>query len=798
MVRTFPIRVAPLPGEALDSWLEAIAHRYGRWYSDLLKAVGLSAGSKHGHRTPWLFVLTAAELDTLTFATGVAANDLQSMTLSRFAHALDFDLNSARDTGTGSPTMSRSRYCPRCLAETAGRWQSRWRLGWSFVCLEHRCLLLDVCPSCGEPERRRMHPANCIPDPGKCANRSALGSRDRCGADLTEAETQMFRRGHPVLRAQAAINSLLDDEERSFGVYMKHPHPVHAVLADLSAVAVLALAYPELGEMAKHLPADLMTAYIEHGPCPAIGGPHSHRRRRRRPSLPPTPLTTAVAGVVAMQILGQPTITAAGRSMRWLMRRDGQQKPAVLARTTIGASRRTTDVLAAIQIKALAPLISPRDQLHYRHVADFPTAPAVEPATYAQMVRSIPSNLWPDWALRVAPRNEGYTCPAVLACAILLVGTNALVSDTVADLGSIINPRAANHLLLRMSRGRHWQEISIALLGLSDYLQEYPAPIDYARRRALDYTGLLPLAQWHGVCRDADVSRGNGLKLWRARSYLYEMLSGKPARCYSHPDTSSIPEHHAGRFALSLTPNLVRRLDHVAQCFLSDMSIDEPVTWQPPLTLLEGVPLAGLDPATVDLSRLRHLAQQPGSTVTGIARRLGLTPAAVCVLLAENPVGVHQVQSRRLRRSAAVRGELTAQTLLDLYHGQTLSTRAIGRMFGISTGLVRTIAAEHGITLSRVDFRTVPDILRPALVRPSGKLRLERFAAMIDFPSILAASEELGARGNLNHQIFTLERDLGAPLLNRSIGGQPMTPTPFGIQIAQAVRGWLLDNCSEA
>lgn len=796
MVRTLPIKVAPLPGEALDSWLEATAHRYRCSWSDLLNAVGLSVDGKRRHRTPWLFVLTATELDTLAFATGVAGTDLQSMTLARFAHALDFDVHCARDIRTGLPTMSRSRYCPRCLAVTGGRWQSSWRLGWSFVCLEHRCLLVDVCPSCGQPERCELHPASLIPDPGKCANHSAPGLRDRCGADLTDATTQDFRRGHPVLRAQAAVNVLLDDEEGRVGVYVKHPRPLRAVLADLSAVAVMALAYPERDELAKHLPADLLAAYLEHGPCPAIGGIRYHLRRG--PSLPPTPLTAAVAGVVGMQILGQPTIAAAGTSMRWLMRRRGQRRPAVLAHTTVGASRRTTDVLAAVQIKALAPLISPRDQLRYRHVADFPTPPVAEPAIYAQMVRSIPSNLWPDWAVRVAPRHAGYAVPAVLACAILLVGTNALVSETVADLGSIINPVAAKQLLIRMSRGRHWQEISAALLRLSDYLQEHPAPIDYARRRSLDYTGVLSLAQWRGACRDADVRTGSELKMWWARYYLYEMLSGNPARCYPHPDTTTIPHYHAGWFALSLTPNLVRRLGHVAQRFLSDMSIDEPVTWQPPLTLLEGILLPGCDPATVDLSRLRHLAQRPGSTVPGIARQIGLTPAAVRRLLTENPVDLHQVQSRRLHRSTALRAQLTADTLYDLYHVKRLSISAIGRMFGISTWLVRTIAAEQQITLSRVDFRYVPDVLRPALTRPSGWLRLERFAVAVDFPSIMAATEELGVHGSLHGQILTLEHDLGAPLLNRSTGGQPMTPTPFGIQIAQAVRGWLLDNCSEA
>ena len=40
-VRALPIHLAPLPGEALDSWLEALAHRLHTRLGDLLAAVGL-------------------------------------------------------------------------------------------------------------------------------------------------------------------------------------------------------------------------------------------------------------------------------------------------------------------------------------------------------------------------------------------------------------------------------------------------------------------------------------------------------------------------------------------------------------------------------------------------------------------------------------------------------------------------------------------------------------------------------------------------------------------------------------
>ena len=44
--RSLPIRVPPLPGEALDSWFDALAYRLQVPVSDLLPALGLSAGAR--------------------------------------------------------------------------------------------------------------------------------------------------------------------------------------------------------------------------------------------------------------------------------------------------------------------------------------------------------------------------------------------------------------------------------------------------------------------------------------------------------------------------------------------------------------------------------------------------------------------------------------------------------------------------------------------------------------------------------------------------------------------------------
>ena len=55
-VRTLPIRVPPLPGEAIDSWLEAIANRSQTAWDDLLMAVALHLPNNSSNR--WVIQLT--------------------------------------------------------------------------------------------------------------------------------------------------------------------------------------------------------------------------------------------------------------------------------------------------------------------------------------------------------------------------------------------------------------------------------------------------------------------------------------------------------------------------------------------------------------------------------------------------------------------------------------------------------------------------------------------------------------------------------------------------------------------
>jgi hypothetical protein len=800
--RSLPLRLQPLSGEALDSWLECLAHRHNTRWSDMLAAVGLQQNLQRRDHADWLVTLTESELDTVAGATGVHPVGLQSMTLSRFAGALDVDHTTrhvTRSSPAGWRAVSSSRFCPRCLARTGGRWKLAWRLGWFFACLDHRCLLSEICPRCGKPQRRQVHPGGLIPEPGKCANAAqftAGRATARCGGDLTTATTQTLHSGHAVLRAQETINALLAGDTADFGVYAKDPRPAAAALNDITALASLALAYPHTAELHKHLPVDLLTAYIEHGPCPAIR--FNPNIVRRRMPLPSSSLTAAVAAVIALQVLEQSDVVAGGDAMRWLICRPGSGRLAAGPRTTIGVSARTTSSLETVQIKAFTPMLGACDQLRYRCASDFPRRPVCDAETSARLIRAVPSALWPAWSLRVAPPTASYyLMPAVLACAVLLVGTDMSVTEAISHLGSATRAPTVTARLDQISGQAHWPHVCAALMRLSAYLDRHPVPIDYARRRQLDYAGLMSETEWRRVCRDTHTQQGAVAKAHAARSYLFEMISGCPARQLRNNGSdrsSAVVPSRASDFALSLTPQLAARLHTAGQNFLARHCIDEPLTWHPPLRLLDGLALPGDDPGLVDLGTVHRLANRPHITIGGIARQLDTTIDVVRHLLIQHPAALHRTAGQRPRRSktsAAMRAALSAQTLTELYHHQGLSISAIARQFGTTSGTVTRIAAEQQITLRRFDIGDAPIVLLPALADQCGWQRLRRFASAVDYPNLLAAAEAMCIpASHLGVQIRRLENDLGAPLINRATSTHAMTPTSFGQDIARAVRNW--------
>jgi TniQ/Bacterial regulatory helix-turn-helix protein, lysR family len=857
-VRSLPIHLDPVDGEALDSWLEAICRQLGCTWGDFAEAVGLPPRHR-GVQTPaWLTRLTETEATQLNAATGISIDALHLMTLARLdGTGLRFR--------SGSLTLDRSfpwsrcrfsRYCPRCLRENGGRWQLFWRSGWAFACVEHRCLLVDECPTCGHRLRGHVGRAELVPDGQRCRHPVAHATGrtpQRCGTELATAPTVHFGEGHPTITAQRSIAELIDSDAAAFGIYRRHGTAVVEALADIRAVAGRILAYATPGDWRRVLPADLSTAYsaIQQRRRTSAGTTGS------KPGLAaPSHAVTAAAGITAaLAILDVADIEAAGHAMRWLIASSRDQGWKVDHLTVASWGKGTTAMLTAAQLVACGPSEFPSTQLRYRIGTPMPTRPAHDKNRTTQLAAKIPALMWPAWALRLTPPRLTFQhTSAGLACAMLLVNSRVDFDEAVDLLGRHLNEHALSHVLQQLQSDACWNDIRRAVIDVADYLHTHECPINYQRRRALDYTAVLPEATWHDFRREAQVESSDQ-ELRIARCHLYGLLIGNPVRCapwfLDSADFSAAVAAYPGH----LTPVAAAALQTAAHEFLHRAGIAEPLTWQPPLRLLDGLVLPGADPDTINIAALHHLIEhrEPLSTV---ARQLNSSPDAVRYVLTQHPAISRQLSAPTTPALTGLAARLPPETLSAHYHQQRMTLRDIASRYHVDRKTVARLAHQYGIDTRQgrpreheeidrnwlyteyiVHRRTLPElaaekgmstmnmslwaqrhgiqrrprgeaskaanleaakqgrqaptILRPALSQIGGAARLKRFEMVLRYPTITAAAADLGLRqAVLTSQITRLEGELGGALVERAQRGRPMTLTKRGARVLRAWKAW--------
>ena len=210
--RTLPLRVPIVAGEALDSWLEALARRSQVTVGTLTAALGWPVPASPGDLVSGI---PGHVLRRLEDQAGLPAGRLDVAVLDRY-----LPLGPIRRRG--------SWYCPSCLAERDGRWLLIWRLGWVFACPAHGVLLCDTCPACGRAPRGRAGRAGLNP-PGTCAN--TIKRNNCCGADLRQVTQSPLAPGHPVLAAQHWTGTLLTVDDTGPAGNGARPRPCSATWA---------------------------------------------------------------------------------------------------------------------------------------------------------------------------------------------------------------------------------------------------------------------------------------------------------------------------------------------------------------------------------------------------------------------------------------------------------------------------------------------------------------------------------------------------------------------------------------
>jgi TniQ len=702
-VRTLPLRLEPQPGEALDSWLEALAARADTAWGDMVAAVGISSHDVPGWdaRRDWLITLAPTQLRRVGVVTGVDTAVIETMALTRYLS------KPPSDSGTRTcraPLRWQhsyvSRYCAACLAETGGRWQSWWRLKWAFACPQHLCLLADTCPACRGVQRHRDLPADLIPTPGRCARKASAArgrNLDRCGARLAEASVVQLAADHPAIRAQQVMLDASITEIVSYGIYAQEPIRAEAFLNDVRAVGRRVLAYANTDNLPGYLPADLIS--LVRGALASVCAvpPQPERPRSVWASVP----IAAAAATAAMSVLNAADIADAADRLRGLIAGCRDRGLSVSA-SNIGWGRAVSPTLTGVQLRALASFLGPSDQLRYKVSTGLPTKPGTSRTQTPMMVRNVPSLFWLGVSARfVLPHIGTMQLRSALSVAVSVVGTRLTLAEASRRLGCVTTPPAASRVLQILHASRHWPAIVAALIRLAGYLDENPSPIDYSARRTLSYDDLLPDTEWTLICRDTGTPVGRGIKARVVRCWLYERLSGLPgSRCPCADDAAEFRSKLAD-FPRRLTPEVLCQLDMSCRRFVDNCGLAaEPITWCPPADIFNDLDLPAIDPSEIEVAKLRDLIRDEQLSVCQAAQKLDTAPATLWHLLETAPLPMEfSVNQRRARGGAlfGARTTLPKTDLLELYQTQHQSLADIGRLVGVSRQTITRLAREYGI-----------------------------------------------------------------------------------------------------
>ena len=146
------------------------------------------------------------------------------------------------------------------------------------------------------------------------------------------------------------------------------------------------------------------------------------------------------------------------------------------------------------------------------------------------LAHRMPSMLWPTVSLpSVDPALPPMATAPSAVHHLLLVNSMLNLDEAASLIDSHIDGPPSSRVLQLLEQHDQWHSIRAALIRMADHLAEHESPIDYQRRRRLDYTTLLPDTIWAQICRDTATPGPWAVRARIARCFLFEKLSGQPA-----------------------------------------------------------------------------------------------------------------------------------------------------------------------------------------------------------------------------------------------------------------------------
>lgn len=788
-VRVLPFRVRPLPDEPFDSWVEALAAANRATIAEVGCALGLIE-QRHGTAVSatwwmanaWATELTDAQAGRVEQATGIPAAQFQEMTRMRFArHAIRRTRNgriSVRCAAAGTA----GRFCPECLADSGGRWRMSWQFPFAFACTRHRRILVDACPACGRHPRQVGHPLAVIPVPGQCHNRvrgAAIGPiASRCRADLT-VDTDRIPASEAVLHAQRTMMRVVSTGEGRFGIYADAPQPAVRVLEDvrlLSRAARVALSNGQVDGTV--LGAELLD-HLHRGGIDTSWSSSS------------TSAASAAGTAIAVAALGDTDRTIE------------------LIRGRLAAS--TSYTLSTPQVQSLIAASFGRT----RRPTEFLQSAGPAEVDARERARKVPAQLWDEWTAVLAPgRMDREIAASALAAAVVFAGTRLTHAAALALLDSEAPVRQVTNVMREFGRGEHEHLALGVILRLVAYLDSHEPPIDYARRRNLDCSTLLPDTQWRDLCSRHNVHHGAGHRHRNARGHLFRLITGSRLRSMPKDwDADEITFSSVTRFANRAPEALTVDLARIGDEYLTAHGIDEPLTWMPPFaqfdigTAVDAPDDAPWPPARPCSTRIDASVgadgitdrYQAGYSTYELAELAGVSRQTVSRLLAD--------RSTSTRRGLPPMHVIDERWLRHQYLDQRLTIGQIAALVGCTTPTISRRLRDAGIPIRPAGSASEAATLHPHPLAGASPLlrrtvtgrypieRARRFMIAARHHSIRAAATEIGTtQSTLSKQLARLSRDAGGPLLTAGARGCPMTLTPLGARLARELERMLPDE----
>jgi len=715
-----PVRLPPLPGEALDSWLEAYAHVLHVTVRDIFDFAGMDWDRVNGdQRTgkPWLCRLDEPDLAALSIAAGVPPETLAGMTLDLYQGTGLAEVTAPpgmRRTPRWWRQLSGSRYCPRCLAANGGRWMLAWRIPWAFACIRCQVLLTDTCPDCGHRHRRTRtgrprEPGRCdltgLPLPPWHPPRGATAA---CTSDPAGTPAVALPAGGHVLAAQQHVDAIIAALVSSRG----QPEGTAALQQYLDdACAVARAAVSAVNGTAEPPPAAI--AVLEElgaltGPVAAQSPLASRSGGPRRQLAPVTAFGVTIADIMLHGRPDAPDPDIAG----WLAGNTASRRNTTSPADVLTHWDRASPALQAALAKPLAAQMDTFYQLRYRAVAGPARIP--DPALDQEHAAVLPSLMWPGWALHLMPPGDydflRYRAALAVMLAVAVTGTEDYhTAQELLGLEPFHSSRLAT-FTARLRQDGILEPVTAAICQLARKLDEHGAPVDYARRRRLRRFSQAQLdtdswrRQRYFLTHPATWAQRRHLdhadlpaapvQEQLARFRLIELLTGTHPRHL--PGPLRLPERRSqdyAEFVFTMPGQMARCLQQQARALLAHAGVHEPVTWEPPFDWAAGIPWPGPDPGAISTEELHPLIRA-GLPVRAIAARLATSPDHVRLAADRHPAP--QLPAGIPAPPPAEPEPPGTEQLRDLA-SQGYGPRKIARITGCSERAIRQLLTSAGL-----------------------------------------------------------------------------------------------------